>query len=181
VDLLSLQTLVLDRGFIPIRRVHWTRAVSMWWVGRAEVLEEYGLVARSPSMEIPIPAVVRHLRGEPRRRWTVEVRFSRRALFLRDGGRCQYCGRKLPFQLATHDHVVPRSRGGQTVWDNVLLACLPCNQRKGARMPEEARMKPLSLPRRPKPGSIPAGPRGEEAQLLDIPPLWLPYLGRPLA
>ena len=85
-----------------------------------------------------------------------EVRFSRRNIFERDKNACQYCGKRIPKADLTLDHVVPRSRGGVDSWDNLVLACMPCNIRKANRTPEEAKMP---LIRRP------------------VKPTWLPQLG----
>jgi len=171
---MELQTLVLDRSYQPIRRVPWTEAISLWWSGRAEVLEEYDEVARSPSREVHVPAVVRHVRGMHRRR-TGEARFNRRTVYLRDGGRCQYCGAKVPLDAATYDHLVPRCQGGETVWENILLSCVPCNQKKGGRTAAEARMAPRSMPRRPRAGTLPLVPHVGTA---DVPEVWKTYLGK---
>lgn len=78
-----------------------------------------------------------------------EVPFSRRSLFERDRLRCQYCGRRVRRSDFTVDHVVPRSQGGRNTWDNLVLACVPCNLRKGNRTPEEANMPLLRRPRKP--------------------------------
>ena len=78
------------------------------------------------------------------------VRFNRRNIFARDGNRCQYCGRRLPSPQLSLDHVIPRSRGGRTTWDNVVCACLRCNVKKGGRTPREARMMLIRKPVRPK-------------------------------
>lgn len=81
----------------------------------------------------------------PRRR----LSFSRRGLFLRDGGICQYSGRSLQFEEANIDHVIPRSRGGRTSWENVVAACGPCNLRKADKLPRECHMTPRHVPRQP--------------------------------
>ena len=80
---------------------------------------------------------------------SVKRRISRRALFARDGWRCVYCGDSAG--RLTLDHVVPRSRGGDSVWENVVTACAPCNLRKGDRLPEEVSMALRRLPRAPSP------------------------------
>ncbi|MEL0114427.1 MAG: HNH endonuclease, partial [Rickettsiales bacterium] len=75
--------------------------------------------------------------------------FTRFNVFLRDGFACQYCGHGHRAEDLTFDHVIPRSRGGRTTWDNVVTACAPCNLRKGHRLPKAARMFPLRPPVRP--------------------------------
>lgn len=136
-----MRTLVLDKGYLPQRIVSWQDAISMLWIGKAEVLEEYDLVVRSPSVAMRMPSVVRLRRGThkaPRR-----IKFSRVNVFLRDGFRCQYCSEEAPMQELTYDHVLPRSRGGRTVWENIVTSCRDCNTRKANRTPREAGM-PLS-------------------------------------
>jgi 5-methylcytosine-specific restriction endonuclease McrA len=78
------------------------------------------------------------------------VRFSRLNIFLRDRNTCQYCGKTLPKKDLNIDHVKPRSRGGTSTWENVVCSCLDCNRKKGGRTPEEARMRLVKKPRRPR-------------------------------
>jgi 5-methylcytosine-specific restriction endonuclease McrA len=78
------------------------------------------------------------------------VKFSRQNVYARDGGRCQYCLVAIPRAEATYDHVVPRAQAGRTTWENVVIACVPCNQRKGGRTPEQAGMALRVRPARPK-------------------------------
>lgn len=143
------EVLVLNAALQPVGRVSWIRAVSDWYVGRVKILEVYAdRVIRSVSFEIQMPAVVMHLHhAGPHRR---AIRFSRDNVYLRDKGCCQYCGLKLHRNSFTFDHVLPRARGGKTEWDNVVLACGPCNALKQDRTPEEARMRLLNKPVRPR-------------------------------
>jgi 5-methylcytosine-specific restriction endonuclease McrA len=78
-----------------------------------------------------------------------EVRFSRRNIFERDSNTCQYCGRRFSKSDLTLDHVVPRSRGGRDSWENLVLACVNCNVRKGNRTPEEAQIRLVRKPTKP--------------------------------
>ena len=78
-----------------------------------------------------------------------EVKFNRRNIFARDSNRCQYCGKKYSTTELSLDHVVPRSRGGESTWDNVVCCCLKCNIRKGGRTPDEAHMRLTTRPRKP--------------------------------
>ncbi len=91
------------------------------------------------NFEIQVPRVVRLLHYDriPRR----TVRFNRRNLFARDEHTCQYCGDDFPPSQLSFDHVVPRSRGGKTTWENIVSCCFGCNSKKGGRTPQEARMK----------------------------------------
>ncbi|MFO0723078.1 MAG: HNH endonuclease [Myxococcota bacterium] len=143
-----METLLLTSTFEPVRPVGWQRAITLLTLGKVEVLEIYeDRAVRSVSLTMPMPSVARFLGGvRPRAR---VARFSRENVFLRDGGRCQYCGRVLHRNEATYDHVIPRSRGGRTNWTNIVIACLGCNQRKGGRTPEEARLRLRSLPTAP--------------------------------
>jgi 5-methylcytosine-specific restriction endonuclease McrA len=78
------------------------------------------------------------------------LRFNRRNVFARDGNRCQYCGQGFPMSELSLDHVVPRSQGGLTTWENIVCACVACNVRKGGRTPQEARMNLIREPVKPK-------------------------------
>lgn len=146
------QTLVLDQGFQPLKIVHWTRAVTLWFQGKCEIVSEYDGFIRSTSLVIKVPAVVRLLRAF--RRHKKPVKFSRISVYARDGYRCQYCDDKKLIQELTYDHVIPRSQGGRTEWSNIVACCSDCNSRKAGRTPEQAHMR---LKRRPvQPASIPA-------------------------
>ena len=102
---------------------------------------------QSVTFQIQVPRIIRLLRFDRAPRQT--LRFNRRSLFARDGHRCQYCGLTPPLHQLSLDHVLPRSRGGDTSWENVVCCCLKCNTRKGGRTPSEARMKLLRDPRKP--------------------------------
>ena len=103
---------------------------------------------RTVNLEIQVPRVIRLYRYDrvPRQ----SLRFNRRNLFARDDHRCQYCGDMVPNNQLSFDHVVPRSHGGETTWENVVCACLSCNTKKGGRTPKEARMKLIRKPTKPK-------------------------------
>ena len=102
---------------------------------------------RAVNYEILVPRIIRLLQFDRVPRKT--LRFNRRNLFARDGHCCQYCGRSFPLSQLSIDHVVPRSRGGETRWDNVVSACLTCNTRKGGRTPQEAHMHLMNHPAEP--------------------------------
>jgi 5-methylcytosine-specific restriction endonuclease McrA len=141
-----MRTLVLDRGYQPHRVVSWQRAVLMVFDGKVEVVEEYDQDIRSVTLTIKMPAVVRLLRAVRAVRGKRGVKFSRINVATRDDFRCQYCGRKLALRELTYDHVVPRAQGGKTTWENIAMACYPCNGRKGHRRPEQAGMRLRKLP-----------------------------------
>lgn len=143
-----MQTLVLDQGYQPHRIVPWQRAVTMLFTDKVEVVHEYDEEIRSVSLTIKMPAVVRLLRSVRSRKRM--VKFSRINVATRDNHQCQYCGVKLPLKQLTFDHVVPRSQGGNTSWRNIVMACRPCNGRKGGRTPHAAGMRLLQEPVKPK-------------------------------
>lgn len=103
---------------------------------------------KSVNFEIQVPRVIRLLTYDlfPRN----VVKFNRRNIFLRDENRCQYCGQKYSTQQLSLDHVIPRSQGGQTNWENIVCACLKCNVRKGGRTPYQAGMRLYKKPIKPK-------------------------------
>lgn len=103
---------------------------------------------RTVSLEIQVPRIVRLLRYERIPKQT--VKFNRRNIFARDESRCQYCGGRFATSQLTLDHVVPRSLGGKASWDNIVCACVDCNVRKGGRTPEQAHMKLIRRPIKPK-------------------------------
>ena len=158
--------LVLNASYEPLNVCSVRRAHVLVWKGRAEIIEHLTRELRSATDTYPWPHVIRLLYyvRVPR---AVQRKISRRALFARDGWRCQYCGSNGRLTL---DHVVPRSRGGDSVWENVVTSCAPCNLRKGDRLPEEARMHPHAPPRPPAPALFVtlAAP--------SIPVRWQPYL-----
>ena len=163
--MLDTSVLVLNRVYQPVHVTSVRRAVSLLYQGVARAIdEEYRLLdfeswaavavaaqeeaIHTPSRAIRIPRVVvlvahAHL---PRHR----VRFSRLNVYARDGSTCQYCGRRLPRSELNLDHVVPRSRGGSTSWENVVCSCVTCNLRKGGRTPAEAGLRLLRPPSRPR-------------------------------
>jgi 5-methylcytosine-specific restriction endonuclease McrA len=146
-----MEVLVLSSCYEPIRRVPWPEAFGYVVAGRAEVVETYvGREVRSASRAWPLPSIVRFVRRTARLFRCDVVKFNRRMVYVRDKGCCQYCGRLLPMRDFTLDHVVPRCRGGETSWVNVVVCCGPCNRRKADRRPAQAGMRLLSEPRRPR-------------------------------
>ncbi len=142
-------TLVLDQSYQPIGVVTWERAITLLWDGKVQVLHEYeDRIVRSTTVEIPVPSVIRFLRVVRSRKKA--VKFSRENLILRDKGTCQYCGSKVERKNSTYDHVTPRVQGGTTRWENIVIACTACNQKKGGRTPQQAGMKLRATPVRPK-------------------------------
>lgn len=140
-------TLLLNSTFEPLKVVSWKKAILMVMLGKVEVIEEYEKMIRGVRFSIRLPAVIRLNRFIKRK--TPIVKFSRQNLYIRDGGRCQYCGASYEEKELTYDHVIPRSRGGQTEWTNVVTCCVRCNLKKGGRTPEEAGMFLIRRPRAP--------------------------------
>ena len=103
---------------------------------------------RTVKYEILVPRIIRLLVYDKLPKQT--VKFNRRNIFARDSNRCQYCGRKFPTTELSLDHVVPRSQGGQSIWTNIVCACLDCNVRKGGRSPREASMHLIRPPEKPR-------------------------------
>ncbi len=146
---MDAQTLVLSHAWEPVARVPWQRAITLLWDGKVEVVEEYeDKTVRSVTLEFKVPSVIRFLKRIARRKRA--VKFSRENVYTRDHGQCQYCGLKVPRMEATYDHVTPRAQGGQTTWDNVVICCTPCNQKKGGRTPAQAGMHLRTPPVKPK-------------------------------
>jgi 5-methylcytosine-specific restriction endonuclease McrA len=150
MGLLNHRTLLLDATFRPVRVISWMRAMTLDFQDKVIVVETYDRKARSPSVEVSVPAVVALKRYHGHRPF--KVRFRKRNVFIRDDFRCQFCGRRLSADELTIDHVIPRAQGGRSTWENVVSACEPCNHSKGNRTPHEANMHLLRPPARPKPG-----------------------------
>ncbi len=142
------QVLVLNASFEPLNVCSVRRAHVLVFKGKAEVVEELDRPLASATTTYPWPHVIR-LVNYVRVPRTVQRKISRRALFARDGWRCVYCGTS--GGRLTLDHVIPRSRGGGSVWENVVTSCSPCNLRKGNRLPHEVHMELAHPPRPPAP------------------------------
>jgi 5-methylcytosine-specific restriction endonuclease McrA len=149
----STPVLMLSTGYEPLFQTNWKRALSAIFSGRAEVIETHAFLSiGSSSGPIPFPVKARFTTGIIAARvksLSVGASLSRRALFLRDKGVCQYCEKKIPLKIGTIDHVVPKSRGGTNAWQNVVWACEKCNQRKGSKMLSESSLKLIKHPRQP--------------------------------
>jgi len=155
---------------LPHRIVDWRTAICKLVEGEIEVLENHDATVSSPSITLHIPSVARIKTHVPMSK--KGVKFSRENVLSRDNYRCGYCGHQFPRRELNYDHVIPRCQGGKTVWTNVISACRPCNSRKGGRTPEQARMRLLKQPERPKwlPLQMPA------VRLASVPAVWKFYL-----
>ena len=159
--------LVLNASYEPLNVCSTRRAHVLVWKGKAEVVERHDEPLRTATNTYVRPHVIRLVTyvRVPR---SVKRRISRRALFARDGWRCAYCGDGAA--RLTLDHVVPRSRGGDSVWENVVTACGPCNLRKGDRLLEETPMHLKRVPSAPSPVLF------ISLALHRVPETWLRYL-----
>ncbi len=138
--LMSLNRLVLviNASYEPINICSARRAMTLVLKGTAMVQEVSAYVVRTSKITLPVPSVVRlqKYRRVPRQNRAV----SRKGILFRDGYMCQYCRFKFAPARLTLDHVIPRSRAGGSTWDNLVAACVECNNRKGDRTPQEAGM-----------------------------------------
>lgn len=183
--------LVLNRNYQPIHITNARRAFSLLYLGAARAIDAHfrvfdfqswmelsselddeviGAVGR--TIRVPRVIVLQIYDRLPRTR----VRFSRHNIYMRDGNTCQYCGRQLPRSELNLDHVVPRAQGGRTTWENVVCCCVECNLAKGARTPEQASLRLLKRPERPRwtPTFRTTGGRVRYRE-------WLPFLDLPTA
>ncbi len=131
------QVLVLNATYEPLNVVSVRRAVVLLLKQKAEIVEAAEAWLRSERAAIPLPLVIRlvYFVRIPRH---FSLPLSRRTVLARDHYTCQYCGAQPGKAYLTIDHVLPRSRGGETRWENIVTACAPCNRRKGNQTPEEA-------------------------------------------
>ena len=145
VPTLSKSVLVLNQSYEPIHVCSVRRAIILVFRGRAEVIESLDMCIRSVSEQFPVPSVVRlgiYVRIAPK-----QLALSKKNILKRDGHQCQYCGtRRGPM---TVDHLVPKTRGGRDTWENLVCACLCCNNLKGNRLPEQTNLVLIRKPRRP--------------------------------
>ena len=141
--------LVLDSSYRPIKQVTWQKAMTMFFQDKIEVVKEYeNTWIRSASKKFKLPAVIRLVDFIFRRAWGVKL--TRTNIFIRDRGRCQYCNKQLSRQKLTIDHIIPSSKGGKTLWQNVVACCAKCNTKKGNKSLKEAGMTLLSKPKQPR-------------------------------
>ncbi|NJK99452.1 MAG: HNH endonuclease [Spirulinaceae cyanobacterium SM2_1_0] len=139
---------VFSQNYLPVSYVALRRAVVLLVTGKAEPLtwfDETAAVLRSPRQTLRVPAHIRLTQRAPERVWKLPA-VNRREVLRRDRHTCQYCGSKSHLTL---DHVVPRSKGGQHTWDNVVTACEACNSRKGDRPPEQVGLHLRTPPKAP--------------------------------
>jgi 5-methylcytosine-specific restriction endonuclease McrA len=165
MSILTTKVLVLNRSYFPVHVTSVRRAVCLLYQGIAKAVDHQYRTFDFNSWSdlssalhddtislvdrvIRVPRVILLIGYDrvPKR----QVRFSRFNVFARDNNTCQYCGEKLPRSELNLDHVVPRSQGGLSTWENMVCSCFTCNRVKGGRMPEEARMRLIRKPFRPE-------------------------------
>ena len=142
--------LLLNANFEPLNVCTMRRAVGLMMMGKAEILVNGRGVITTASSSIPRPSILRlaYMVNRPRPR----VKLTKREVFRRDNHHCQYCGRRVSDM--TIDHVLPRHRGGQHTWKNLVSACPGCNRKKGGRTPQEAGMNLMQPPGEPSASAV---------------------------
>jgi 5-methylcytosine-specific restriction endonuclease McrA len=162
------RVLVLNASYEPIHVRTVRRATVLLLKAKAELLERGDRALHSEHLALDRPVVIRLVSYVRVPRDVHRRKITRKAVLARDSWTCQYCGSERAG--LTVDHVIPRSRGGESVWENIVASCAPCNRRKGNRLPREIEMHPRTTPRPPGPNVFirVAAPR--------IPASWEPYL-----
>ena len=155
-------------SYYPLSLWNWQEAVKAVFLDRVNIVSEYERTVQSPNFQMRLPSVVSLKSYVKPAMYPAFTRFN---VFLRDRFQCQYCGSKHDL---TFDHVIPRSRGGLTTWENVSTACAPCNLRKGGKMPKAAEMFPSIKPYRPTVYELHANGRAFPPNYLHE--SWLDYL-----
>jgi len=143
------RVLVLNATHEPIHVCSVRRAAVLLLKSKAVVLESGDRVLHSEHVQLERPVVIRLVTYVRVPRDVHRRKITRKAVLARDAWTCQYCGSERPG--LTVDHVIPRSRGGESVWENIVASCAPCNRRKGNRLPREIQMHPRTTPRAPGP------------------------------
>jgi len=143
--MMELMTLKLDSAYKPVGIVSWRDALVLVISEKAYAVELYETYVRSARQIFQLPSVIALKRF-------VNVDFlrpvcSRKNIILRDENICQYCAQEFATDDLTMDHIVPRAKGGEKSWENIVASCKPCNQKKGNRTPEQAGMKLLKEPK----------------------------------
>ena len=144
-QLLNSAVLVLNANYSPMTVCTAKRAITLYFLNKIDVLSNYNAKVHSPSISLDLPSVIKIKTYIKNNSMAVEI--SRKNILVRDNYTCQYCGKHST--SLTVDHVVPRFRGGQDMWENLVGACKDCNQKKGERTPEEAGMPLIKKPKRP--------------------------------
>ena len=143
----STKVLILNQTFEPLQVCSARRAVILLFTGKAERVEDTSRIIRSPSTALLLPSVIR-LHRFVRKPAQPSIAFNKKNILKRDAYTCQYCGHNSGERM-TVDHVIPKSLGGRTIWENVVSACRACNLKKGNKSLQEVRMSLLRRPAKP--------------------------------
>src|SRR4249919_3505564 len=162
------RVLVLNATFEPIHVCSVRRAAVLVLKSKAEMLERGEIAIHSEMLELERPVVIRLVTYVRIPRDVHRRKITRKAVLARDAWTCQYCGSRK--SGLTVDHVIPRSRGGKSVWENIVAACAACNRRKGNRLPREIHMHPKNTPKAPGPNVF------IQVASPSIPAAWQQYL-----
>jgi 5-methylcytosine-specific restriction endonuclease McrA len=146
-----MRVLALSSNYEPLGTIPWEKAINLIFTNKVLTVGEYEQEIRSPTLSMKLPSVIVYKSAKWRK--LNSIRFSRRNVWLRDEGRCQYCSRRVSSSTFTLDHVFPKCKGGKTSWENVVACCYECNQKKGNKALKESGMK-LSRPAI-KPSALP--------------------------
>lgn len=188
MDKLKKPVLVLNKVWVPIRVIPAIRAFTLLFAGKASVVDvsnyavftwdewsklipsEDELVILTSNADIKLPEVIvlSNYDKIPKK----GMKLTKRNIFLRDGFTCQYSGEKVNTKNADIDHVIPKSRGGRTSWDNLVVCSKPINRKKGDKTPKEAGLKLLKSPCKPEPQVIYIDPR------MDMPKSWEKFIAK---
>ena len=145
--MINLPVLVLNQSYEPLNICRVRRAVVLLYQNKAEMLENGSGFVHSTSSQVPVPSVIR-LAALVKRPHQFTRKLTRLEVFRRDHYACQYCGKEI--RQLTLDHIIPRYRGGQHTWENVVSACIPCNRHKAGSTPQEAGMRLVRQPAIPR-------------------------------
>src|SRR5256712_10982339 len=129
-------TLLLNASYEPLRIISWKKALTLFFSGKVEVIEEYDEQVHSITFAVKLPSIIRLLKYV-RVKNLNRVKFSRANIYARDDYTCQYCGKKFVSEDLTFDHVVPVANGGQKSWDNIVAGRFPRNHKKSGRPTQE--------------------------------------------
>ena len=141
--------LVLDSSYRPIKQISWQKAMTLFFQDKIEVIREYkDTWISSPSKRFRLPAVIRLVNYIFKLPWGIKL--TRTNIFIRDKGKCQYCDKRLNKSRFTVDHVIPKSKGGKSSWENLVCSCSKCNTYKGDKSLKEMGIKLKKKPEQPK-------------------------------
>ena len=148
----NIAVLKVDSAFKPIELISWEEAIVLTWLKKAWAAEYTDKWVHSASKAFQIPSVIVLFQYIDEKFFTLPC--TRKNILLRDENTCQYCAQRFRENDLTVDHVIPRSKGGKSVWNNVVAACKPCNQKKRDFLIENAPVTLMRLPRKPSYRSI---------------------------